>query len=126
MKRINRTTLIFTVALIALFVLFAFGCGRKAVKEEKLAKPNDTFGDLKFYRPKESKECPEGYKGRIGIYEVLPITETIKDLIVKEADADRVEEQAKSEGMRTMIEDGFVKAAQGITSIEEVLRVIVE
>ena len=41
MKRINRTTLVFTVALIALFVLFAFGCGRKAVKEEKLAKPQE-------------------------------------------------------------------------------------
>jgi len=47
-------------------------------------------------------------------------------MIVKEADADQIQKQAQKEGMRTMIEDGFIKAAQGITSIEEVLRVIVE
>jgi type IV pilus assembly protein PilB len=47
-------------------------------------------------------------------------------LIVKEATADEIEEQAKKEGMIAMVEDGFVKAAQGITTIEEVLRVIIE
>jgi len=96
------------------------------LKEEKLAKPNDTFGDLKFYRPKESKECPEGYKGRIGIYEVLPVTETIKEMVVKKATSDEITAQAKREGMRTMVEDGIIKAAQGVTSLEEVLRVIIE
>ena len=50
----------------------------------------------------------------------------IKDLIVKQATSDHVQAQAQKEGMRTMIEDGFIKAAQGITSIEEVLRVIIE
>ncbi len=79
-----------------------------------------------FYRPKPSKEHPEGYSGRIGIYEVLPITETIKELIVKGAITDKIQEQAQKQGMMTMIEDGFIKAAQGITTIEEVLRVIVE
>ncbi|GAI23740.1 unnamed protein product, partial [marine sediment metagenome] len=75
---------------------------------------------------KHSKTCPEGYKGRIGIYEVLPVTETIKELIVKQATADQIQQQSQKEGMRTMVEDGFIKASQGITSIEEVLRVIVE
>jgi type II secretory ATPase GspE/PulE/Tfp pilus assembly ATPase PilB-like protein len=56
----------------------------------------------------------------------LPVSETIKELIVKKADAGQIEAQARSEGMRTMIEDGFIKSAQGITSIEEVLRVIAE
>jgi len=98
----------------------------KILKEEKLIKPKQTLKDIPFYRPKASKECPEGYKGRIGIYEVLPVTETIKELIVKKAISDQITAQAKKEGMRTMIEDGFVKAAQGITSIEEVLRVIIE
>lgn len=98
----------------------------KILKEEKLVKPKQTLSNLPFYRPKATKECPEGYKGRIGIYEVLPVTETIKELIVKEATADQIQAQAQKEGMRTMIEDGFVKAAQGITSIEEVLRVIIE
>lgn len=93
---------------------------------EKLIKPKQSFKDIIFFRSKPSKACPEGYKGRIGIYEVLPVTESIKELIVKEATSDQIQEQAQKEGMRTMIEDGFIKAIQGITSIEEVLRVIVE
>jgi len=98
----------------------------KILREEKLARPNQPITKIPFYRPKPTKECPDGYKGRIGIFEVLPVTQTIKELIVKEATADEIEEQAKKEGMRTMVEDGFVKAAQGITTIEEVLRVIIE
>ena len=83
--------------------------------------------DLKFYKGDGCEACQGiGYKGRIGIFEVLPVTQTIKELIVQEATADRIEEQAKKEGMITMVEDGFVKAVQGITSIEEVLRVIIE
>jgi type IV pilus assembly protein PilB len=98
----------------------------KILKEEKLAKSKDTLKDIVFWRPKPTKESPDGYSGRIGIYEVLPVTETIKELIVRRADSDQIASQARKEGMRTMIEDGFVKAAQGITSIEEVLRVIIE
>ncbi len=95
-------------------------------REEKLIKPKQSFEDIIFFRPKPSKACPEGYKGRIGIYEALPVTESIKELIVKEAALDQIQEQAQKEGMRTMIEDGFIKAIQGITSVEEVLRVIAE
>jgi type IV pilus assembly protein PilB len=98
----------------------------KILKEEKIIKPNQTLKDVEFFRPKPSKECPDGYKGRIGIFEVLPVTETIKELIVKRATSDQIQNQAQKEGMITMVEDGFLKAAQGITSIEEVLRVIVE
>ncbi len=98
----------------------------KILREEKLVKPKATFKEIEFYRPKSTKECPEGYSGRIGIFEVLDVTETIKELIVKEATSDQIQAQAQKEGMRTMIEDGFIKAAQGITSIEEVLRVIIE
>ena len=98
----------------------------KILKEEKLIKTKQSFKDIEFYRPKPTKECPEGYKGRLGIYEVLPVTESIKEMIVKQATTDQIQERAQKEGMRTMIEDGFIKAAQGITSIEEVLRVIVE
>jgi len=98
----------------------------KLLKEEKLIKPKANWKDIEFYRAKPTKECPEGYKGRIGIFEVLPVTESIKELIVKGATTDQVQDQAQKEGMRTMIEDGFVKAVQGITSIEEVLRVIIE
>ena len=98
----------------------------KILKEEKIVKPKASFKDIEFYRPKPTKECLEGYSGRIGIFEVLDVTETIKELIVKEATSDQIQTQSQKEGMRTMIEDGFIKAAQGITSIEEVLRVIIE
>ena len=96
------------------------------LKEEKLLKENGTLKDIVFYRPRPTERCPDGYKGRIGIFEVLPITESIKELIVKEATSDEIQNQALKEGMRTMVEDGFLKAARGITSIEEVLRVIIE
>ena len=96
------------------------------LKKEKIVTANQKFEDIEFYKPKASKGCPDGYKGRIGIYEVLSITESIKELIMKGATSDQIQEQAQKEGMRTMIEDGFVKAAQGLTSIEEVLRVIKE
>jgi len=98
----------------------------KILREEKIVTKNQTLKDIPFYRPKASKECPEGYQGRIGIFEALRVTETIKELIVKKATTDQITAQAKKEGMRTIIEDGFIKAAQGITSIEEVLRVIIE
>jgi len=99
----------------------------EVLKEEKIIDPKvKTFKKIPFYKPKPSKDSPEGYKGRVGIYEVLKVTESIKELIVKGATSDEIQKQAQKEGMRTMIEDGFIKAAQGITSIEEVLRVISE
>lgn len=91
-----------------------------------LVKKNQDIRDIDFYRPKKTRNCPDGYKGRVGIFEVLPVTESIKELIVKEVPSDKIQAQAQKEGMRTMIEDGFIKAAQGLTTIEEVLRVVVE
>ena len=98
----------------------------KALKEEKVVAKDSSWKDISFHRPKESTECPSGYKGRVGIYEVMPVTATIKELIMKNATGDEIEKQAHSEGMLTMSEDGIFKAAQGITTIEEVLRVITE
>jgi type IV pilus assembly protein PilB len=98
----------------------------EVLKEEKLITKKEDLNNVYFYRSKPSKESPEGYKGRIGIFEVLPVTESIKELITKGATSDEIQKYAQKEGMRTMIEDGFIKAAQGITSIEEVLRVIAE
>ncbi|XOB42113.1 MAG: GspE/PulE family protein [Candidatus Nealsonbacteria bacterium] len=98
----------------------------KILKQEKIVSQRATWKTIPFYKPKPSKECSDGYKGRIGIFEVLPVTETIKELIIAQAISDKIHQQARNEGMRTMIEDGFIKAAQGITSIEEVLRAIVE
>ncbi|MFH1451173.1 MAG: hypothetical protein ABIF89_01015, partial [bacterium] len=98
----------------------------KILKEEKIIAGKDSFKDIKFYRPKPSEDSPDGYGGRTGLYEVLAVTSTIKEMIVRGATADQLEMQAIKEGMITMVEDGFIKAVQGITSLEEVLRVIAE
>ena len=91
-----------------------------------MLKQGQSLKDVIFYRAKPSQKCQDGYKGRIGIYEILSVDSSIKELIAKEAISDQIQLWAQKQGMRTMIEDGFVKAAQGITSIEEVLRVILE
>ena len=96
------------------------------LKAEKILGAKDSFDKIPFWKPKPGKDSEDGYASRIGIHEVLKMTPTIKSLIMKGATAGDIEEQAKSEGMMTMIEDGIFKAAQGITTIEEVLRVISE
>lgn len=98
----------------------------KALKEEKIVDPASTWKTIPFYKPGLTPECPEGYQGRRGIYEVLQVSSTIKELVMKNATGDEIEKQAKSEGMLSMIEDGIFKASQGVTTIEEVLRVITE
>lgn len=98
----------------------------RALREEKAVAANATWKNIPFYLPKESPEHPSGYAGRTGIYEVLPVTSTIKELMMGSATADAIQDQARKEGMLTMAEDGIFKAAQGVTSIEEVLRVITE
>ena len=98
----------------------------KILKEENLAKAGDKLENIQFYRPVPSEDSADGYRGRIAIYEVLPVTEAIKALIIKKVATKEITNQAIADGMRTMVEDGFVKAARGVTSIEEVLRVIIE
>lgn len=96
------------------------------LKEEKIIGKKDDFNKTPFWKPNPGKNSEDGYSSRIGIHEVLKVTPTVKNLIMKGATAGEIEEQAKSDGMMTMIEDGIFKAAQGITTIEEVLRVISE
>ncbi len=93
------------------------------LRREKTIAPGDGWDKIPFYKPTETKENPDGYMGRIGIHEVLKMTETIKNLVMGNATSDEIEKRAKKEGMITMIEDGIIKAVQGITSIEEILRV---
>ena len=68
-------------------------------------------------------DAQEGYKGRIGIYEVLPTSQAIQKLIMSHATSDQIQKQAIEEGMMTMQIDGLIKALRGETTIEEVLRV---
>ncbi len=95
----------------------------KILKNSKAIKPNETWETISFYKPKPTTENPDGYKSRVGIHEVLQITETIKELIIKNTPSDAIEAQAKKEGMLTMFEDGILKCVQGLTSLEEVFRV---
>jgi type IV pilus assembly protein PilB len=97
-----------------------------ALKEEKKIPPKATIKDVPFFKPKENGESPTGYASRIGIHEILPVTHEIRNLIIKGSPAEEIETQAKKEGMLSMIEDGIYKAACGITTIDEVLRVVSE
>ena len=98
----------------------------QTLKEEGVVKDTATWNNVPFYHPKPVGEHDDGYKGRAGIHEVLPMSATIKDMVMANATADDIEAQARKEGMLTMLEDGIYKAARGMTSIEEVLRVISE
>ena len=96
------------------------------LKSERLVEGKASWADITLSRPKETKDCPEGYKGRIGIYEVLAVSEAIRALTNQRASIDQIHQQAVKEGMRTMLEDGIRKCVERVTSIEEVLRVTVE
>ena len=99
---------------------------KEALVHEKIIKKDVSWDKIPFYRAVSGKSTEDGYEGRVGIHEVLKISPTIKDLIIRGAQEDEIEEQAKKEGMLTMIEDGMFKAVQGVTTVEEVLRVISE
>ena len=96
------------------------------LKEEKIVKDDATWNDIPFYHPKEKGDTEDGYKGRMGIHEVLEVSPTLKEMVMAGKTGDEIEAQARKEGMLTMLEDGIYKAAKGLTSIEEVLRVINE
>ena len=91
---------------------------------QRLGKFYQPKTQLKLYRGKGCAHCGEtGYFGRVGIFEVLMVTEKISRLILERAVSSEIEKQAVKEGMVTIIQDGYLKALEGITTIEEVLRV---
>lgn len=103
-----------------------FEAALKSLIDEKLVKSGTTLDTMNFYKPVESAECAEGYKGRIGIHEVLAVSAATRELILHNGTSEAIEEQARKEGMLTMLEDGLYKAGRGVTSIEEVLRAVTE
>lgn len=93
----------------------------------KLMQQSSSKETPKLYRGKGCSACNNtGYLGRIGIFEVLPVSEKIARLILEKSDAGTIEDVAVSEGMVTMKQDGYLKVLEGITTIEEVLRVAQE
>lgn len=86
-----------------------------------------TQGKIKLFKGQGCDNCGDtGYFGRVGIFEVMTITDKIAKLILQKSDAATIENQAKSEGMMTMKQDGYLKVVEGITTIDEVLRVAQE
>jgi type IV pilus assembly protein PilB len=96
------------------------------LKVEKIVGPKDTWDKIPFYKAVKSGEFEDGYGGRIGMHEVLKVTPTIREMIISGKSQDEIEIQAKKEGMMTMLEDGVFQAVLGITTIEEVFRVVSE
>ena len=83
--------------------------------------------EVKLYKGKGCENCGNtGYQGRVGIFETLVVTEKISSLVLEKADSGTIEKEAVNQGMITMKQDGYIKALQGITTIEEVLRVAQE
>ena len=96
------------------------------LRAEKLVGPKDAWERVPFYKAVKSGDSPDGYANRVGIHEVMKVTPTIKEMIIKGASGDDLEKQAKEEGMMTMIEDGIFQSVMGITTLEEVFRVVSE
>ncbi len=99
----------------------------KLEKEKIIADAEKGLESLLFYRGKGCKRCNnQGYKGRIGIYETLEIDEKISELILQKAPINEIKKHAEESGVLSIVEDGFIKAKNGITTIEEIMRVTKE
>lgn len=106
-------------------------CMEEVEYDEKIIKElgvsDEILKDIKFYKGRGCEVCGRtGYKGRIAIFEVMPITPKLRELILKGASSDEIREAAREEGMRTLREDGIIKIKKGITTVEEVLRITTE
>jgi type IV pilus assembly protein PilB len=84
---------------------------------------NELDGSWVPYRAVGCAKCNNGYKGRVGIYEVMPISEEIQRIILADGSALEIAEQARREGVRSLRESGLHKVKIGVTSLEEVLAV---
>lgn len=84
-------------------------------------KEDDVDGSWTPYRPVGCSMCTNGYKGRVGIYQVMPITEEIQRIILRDGSALEIAAQAESEGINNLRQSGLYKVKLGMTSVEEVL-----
>ncbi len=98
----------------------------KFLRDEKIVPPNATMEEVPFYKPVPSPEAPDGYQGRIGVHEVMVVTPVMREMVIKGVSAGELDTMARKSGMMSMLEDGIFKSTQGITTVEEVLRVTQE
>jgi type IV pilus assembly protein PilB len=100
------------------------------VPKEALLKEGFTQADLKegitVYHPKGCAQCNGGYKGRVGIYQVMPVTETLGRIIMEGGNSMQIADQAKREGVADLRTSALKKVKDGVTSLEEINRVTIE
>lgn len=84
---------------------------------------DDEILDSTIYKAASCSLCTQGYRGRIGLYEVVPITDAIRQLILRDANALDIDQQARREGFLSLHRNGLLKVMQGVTSLEEIHRV---
>ncbi|MCY1294228.1 Type II secretion system protein E [compost metagenome] len=85
--------------------------------------PEDKIGTFKIYGPVGCENCKNGYKGRVGIYEVVKNTPALQRIIMEEGNSIDIAVQMRKDGFPDLRTSGLIKAMQGITSLEEVNRV---
>ena len=93
---------------------------------EQAGYPEFLWEDIgELYRPVGCSACAKtGFRGRLGIYEIMPVSEDIERMVVERASSDEIKRSAASDGMIQLREDGLEKVRTGVTSIQEVLRVV--
>jgi len=89
----------------------------------KLGFTADQISSINLYKAVGCDKCTEGYKGRVGVYEVMPITPKIADIIMQGGNSLQIAEIAEKEGINNLRKSGLIKAASGVTSITEINRV---
>jgi type IV pilus assembly protein PilB len=94
---------------------------REALLEEGFAE--EELPSLKIYGPVGCDQCAEGYKGRVGIYQVMPVSEAMGRIIMENGNALQLGDQARKEGVADLRESGLKKVRDGVTSLEEINRV---
>jgi len=94
-----------------------------ALREGGAVAPHTPWKEISFHRQVPCEKCDGGYRGRIGVQEVWPISRNMKEMITQHTDLQDLQQIAYDEGMLTLAEDGIYKATQGYTTIEEVLRI---
>ena len=86
---------------------------------------DDPVGEIEFYKPVGCPHCENtGYRGRMGVHEVLMMNENLNPLILGKASVQDLDAKARELGMVTVVQDALIKAATGLTSIEESLQLI--
>ncbi|MEO5733115.1 MAG: type IV-A pilus assembly ATPase PilB [Rubrivivax sp.] len=86
-------------------------------------KAEDLDGNWKPYRAVGCSACNNGYKGRVGVYQVMPITEAIQTIILSEGNAPDIARQAQLDGVRDLRQSGLIKVRSGLTTLEEIISV---